>query len=462
MNNNMNIVLDLCARSDEEEWFEFKENWYDPKQLGEYISALSNAAAVCGKDNAYFVWGISDIDHSVKGTNFTYHCDYRDEPLQNYLARNLKPSVAFVFEELVIDGKRVVLLTIPAAKRVPTSFCRERYFRIGSSKVNLENYPEREAMVWKVLSEGYPTMINTESPVQDLTFTQLRNYYLSGNLPFSEHFETDMRLKTASDKYNMLACFLADNGNIPARVSIFSGTDKSSRLFSVKEFGNESLISTIDKIITFSESINLSRAIEHLHNGYREDVPLFDQECFNEALKNAYIHNDWTHRASPMVTFFEDRVEIVSFSNLAPNQTIEGFFRGDSKPVNEDLSVIFLATHLSERTGKGVPLIVSRFGREAFDIRESSIKVTIPYNWKYRFASEEVEKPEEKQKRKLSKSENRVLNMIIRNPSISQPVIAKELGIGKTTVQNSVSELKKKGIIERVGSNKTGHWNVKK
>lgn len=38
------IVLDLCALSDEQEWFEFKENWFQPEALGEYVSALSNAA----------------------------------------------------------------------------------------------------------------------------------------------------------------------------------------------------------------------------------------------------------------------------------------------------------------------------------------------------------------------------------------------------------------------------------
>ena len=36
------IVLDLCALSDEQEWFEFKENWFQPEALGEYVSALSN------------------------------------------------------------------------------------------------------------------------------------------------------------------------------------------------------------------------------------------------------------------------------------------------------------------------------------------------------------------------------------------------------------------------------------
>jgi hypothetical protein len=39
------IVKELCAYGDEQEWFEFKENWFQPDTLGEYVSAMSNAAA---------------------------------------------------------------------------------------------------------------------------------------------------------------------------------------------------------------------------------------------------------------------------------------------------------------------------------------------------------------------------------------------------------------------------------
>lgn len=45
------IVLDLFARQGEEERFESKENWFEPKPLGEYISALSNVAAIFRKRN---------------------------------------------------------------------------------------------------------------------------------------------------------------------------------------------------------------------------------------------------------------------------------------------------------------------------------------------------------------------------------------------------------------------------
>ena len=70
------IVLDLCAMSDEQEWFEFKENWFQPEPLGEYISALSNVAAFHYKKYAYFIWGVESENHNIVGTIFNQYCDY--------------------------------------------------------------------------------------------------------------------------------------------------------------------------------------------------------------------------------------------------------------------------------------------------------------------------------------------------------------------------------------------------
>ena len=456
-----NILFDLIARVDEEEWFDFKENWFEPVEIGEYISAISNAAAIFGKKEGYIVWGVNDESKEIVGTSFKYNREYKDEPWQNFLARKLNPSISFEFKEFTIKNMRVVFLIIPAAIKVPTSFDGVRYGRIGSSKIKLEKYPEREALLWNVLFNGYPSMINTESPIQELSFVQLKNYYLSKNLQFNDNnFVTNMHLKTENGKFNMLACFLADNGEIPVRVSIFSGNKKSDKLFSVKEFGNQSLISVIDRIIDYSDSINMPKSIEHFEKGYREDVPLFNQECFNEALKNAFIHNNWLRRVSPMVTFFDDRVEITSFSGLAPRQTINGFYNGNSIPVNEELSSIFLTTHLSERSGKGMPLLVSTYGKEAFEIGEEYIKVTIPFNWKHKF-EDLVDNSIDNMVDKLSKTDIKIYSAIKENPYLSQPELAKKCGVGKTTVHNTIVKLKKNNLIERVASNKTGYWKVR-
>jgi predicted HTH transcriptional regulator len=125
-------IIELCSYDDEQEWFEFKENWFQPEELGEYVSALSNAAAFHYQEMAYFIWGVNDDTHEIVGTNFNQYCDYNKEPYQNYLARNLSPSINFSFEEVEINGKRVVALLIPPATEIPTSFRETRFIRIGS------------------------------------------------------------------------------------------------------------------------------------------------------------------------------------------------------------------------------------------------------------------------------------------------------------------------------------------
>ena len=60
----------LRAEPRETEWLEFKVSRYEPQLLGEYLSALANAACLLGKPRAYLVFGIEDNTHAVIGTAF--------------------------------------------------------------------------------------------------------------------------------------------------------------------------------------------------------------------------------------------------------------------------------------------------------------------------------------------------------------------------------------------------------
>lgn len=74
-------------RKSEEEWYEFKENCFEPYEIGAYISSMSSAATLCGKEYAYLVWGIENGTHEIVGTTIDYQIDYKKEPFQHYLAR---------------------------------------------------------------------------------------------------------------------------------------------------------------------------------------------------------------------------------------------------------------------------------------------------------------------------------------------------------------------------------------
>lgn len=62
MNHLEDIVKELLSYTTEEEWFEFKENWSSENGIGEYISSMSNVAALIGKGFSYLVWGVNNAN----------------------------------------------------------------------------------------------------------------------------------------------------------------------------------------------------------------------------------------------------------------------------------------------------------------------------------------------------------------------------------------------------------------
>ena len=296
--------MDLCKETNEQEWFEFKGNWFQPDKLGEYVSTLSNAAAFHHKKYAYFIWGIEDKTHKIVGTTFNQYCDYNNEPFQNFLARNLNPSINFSFEEILINKKRVIILLIPSAKEIPTAFKDKRFIRIGSAKSNLRDYPKREIQLFKILNSKDENIQNIASRYQNLTFSKLFGYYGSKGIVLNEKtFIRNLGLKTDENEFNILAQLLSDNSHYPLRVSIFEGKTKGSNLFSVREFGNNCLLYTLEDILRYGDVLNLIQADEKDRIVERNEVALFDNKAFREAVINAILHNKWAEGNEPMILY---------------------------------------------------------------------------------------------------------------------------------------------------------------
>lgn len=457
------IFFDCVDCSDEYEWFEFKSNHVSPDDVGTYISALSNSAAMLGREESYVFFGVDDKTHEIKGTTFNQNESVNgNEPLQHYLARQLSPSVAFYFEEMMVDSKRIVALVIPAAKTVPTGFKDVRYIRIGSSREKLSKYPQREAKLFSVLTFGMPTVLTVESKRQHLTFNQLFGYYGMKGLKLRENtFEENLDLRNKDGKYNLLAQLLSDNSQMPVRVAIFAGKTKASKLYAVREFGYQCLLYSLDEVLRYGDVLNIFQADETNRIVERKEVRLFNMDAFREAVINAFLHNKWVDGNEPMITVYSDRIEILSRGGLAPLQTKAGFFRGHSVPVNEKLSEIFLQLHISEKTGRGIPVISSEYGEGAFDFSDNDVTVTIPFNFINEVGDKAGDKVGDKVGDKtLNDSQTRVLAEIRNNPNITKPQLMIACNLGKTSIDNIISTLKKKGYIERVGSNKSGYWKT--
>jgi ATP-dependent DNA helicase RecG len=61
---------------------------------------------------------------------------------------------------------------------------------------------------------------------------------------------------------------------------------------------------------------------------------------------------------------------------------------------------------------------------------------------------------------KLTDNQEKILEIIIRDPLISANKISDEIGISSRKVEENIKKLKEKGIIKRIGPAKGGHWEV--
>ena len=146
------LVRELTGLPAETGWLELKHNNADPQEIGEYISALANSAALEGKAQAYLLWGVDDATHGIVGTNFNPSAKrVGNEELESWLLRQLAPKIGFRFHQIQIDGLAMVLLEIDRAFRHPVQFSGVPFVRVGSYKKRLKDFQEKERELWRVL-----------------------------------------------------------------------------------------------------------------------------------------------------------------------------------------------------------------------------------------------------------------------------------------------------------------------
>ena len=126
---------------------------------------------------------------------------------------------------------------------------------------------------------------------------------------------------------------------------------------------------------------------------------------------------------------------------------------------NSSLARIVNQLHISETSGREVPKITSYYGKDSILIRDNNILVTIPLGWINNVGDKVDDKMGDKIK--VNKTQRRIIEEMRDNPNVTLPQLMIEIGLGRTAIQNNVTYLRKNGLIERVGSNKTGYWKVK-
>lgn len=142
------LLKELQALPKECEWVEFKINNWNPQEIGEYLSALSNSACYHNQKFGYLVFGVENGTHNLVGTNFRPIKEKKgNQELENWLATQLNPRIDFNIFEFDYEAKHFVIITVDATRNRPVSFRGEPFIRIGSYKKAMDDHPERERKI---------------------------------------------------------------------------------------------------------------------------------------------------------------------------------------------------------------------------------------------------------------------------------------------------------------------------
>ena len=378
MNSNQylkSLVSELTLLSNETEWVEFKVNNKEPQLIGEYISALSNSAALEGKKYAYLLWGVDDNTHEIIGTNFEpKKLKKGNEELENWLYRLISPKINFKFYEVDIDSKKVVLLEIEKAIEKPVQFSGIEYIRIGSYKKLLKEFPVKERDLWRKFDlSSYEDQIAKANMDESelLNLLDYPSYFDLMDIPLPEERKTII-MKSAEEEIikkndsgswditNLGAILFAKElskfkflKRKAVRVIQYKG---NSRIETIREkegskgyaVGFEGLISYIDNMLPRNEIIGKALRKEH---------PIYPQLAIRELVANAIIHQDFSIRGTgPMIEIFSDRMEITNPG--VPLVDIERFIDTPPKSRNESLASFMRRMGICEERGSGFDKVV--------------------------------------------------------------------------------------------------------
>ena len=192
---------------------------------------------------------------------------------------------------------------------------------------------------------------------------------------------------------------------------------------------------------------------------------LVDIDCLRETVYNALGHYDWLNGGVPSVYVYSDRVDIISYGGLPFGQTKENFFKGISKPRSDWFIRVLRVLGFAERTGYGIPQIISKYGKEAFEITDSFILVTLPYDMEVMSSLDGDEHLNEHLNEHLETNGNDrekvVIQLIKANPYITYDEVSSKLDISIATTRRIFSSLKKKGILVGYRTNRYDKWKLK-
>lgn len=399
----LTALMDRLRREPHEtEWLEFKANRYEPQVLGEYLSALANAACLAGKPRGYLVFGVQDQTHNVVGTQFDPHAakGRGNQDLLMWLAMGLQPNVGFEVHVLAHPKGRVVFFEVGPAWDRPVRFYGTAFIRVGTSKTELHRHPEKERAIWSRRTDwsGHVCEAATLADLDPGALEKAREQFrIKHPKQVGDLAEWDDAIFLNKAKFTV-------HGAVTNAALLLLGRPESTTLLSpavariswiLKDAQNRELdyehfgppfLLQVDRVLERIRNLN----IRALPSGtlFPQEITQYDPWVIREALHNAIAHQDYGLRGRVNVVETPSSILITNVGSFLPGD-VDKVIRQDA-PLeiyrNPFLAETMVNLNMIDTQGGGIKRMFQKqmqrfFPMPDYNLTESDrVQVSIPGN----------------------------------------------------------------------------------
>ncbi len=403
------------------------------------------------------------------------------QDLFDKLPGKIKDSLGIITEIELKSNNNLEYITIKIDKYpVPISYHGKFYLRMGRS--NHEATPsEYDRLVMERFGKTWDTMPVPNVSINDLDKESIKRFkeLAVENKRLTPEF-VDVDDKTLLEKLN-----LYENGYLTTsaillfhqdpdkyisgaytRIAFFGKSDADIK-YQDEIYG--SLITQAEKIVELVYFKYL-KALIYFKGMQRIDEYIIPQNAFREIIYNALQHKDYNSHIPIQIKIYDDYINVWNCGEIPKEIENKVYSAHPSMPRNEKISQAFFRAGFVESWGTGtqrieeycknyevpIPEIVNEFNGVSVKCKPSENYLKVLHDHR-----EPVNGPVNELVN-LSKDEKNIISLIIKNNKITQDEISKKLVLSKSTIKRNIIKLKEKGVLERIGADKNGYWQVLK
>lgn len=226
-----------------------------------------------------------------------------------------------------------------------------------------------------------------------------------------------------------------------------------------------SLLEQIDKIIEVIHLKYMKAKItyEGMQRIERYFVP---DAALREALLNALCHKQYESCVPIQISVYEDKLYIANCGRLPDNWTADSLMsKHASRPYNTAIANVYYLAGFIESWGRGIEKICQACEEDGsplpeYTVHPGDIMIQFTASPDRMIQVSNHPKVTTKVTIKVTEKEQEILNLLAEDPGYTLPQLADKLGISRKTVSARIKSLKDKGVIDRIGANKNGHWEI--